>query len=223
MVVLAGAGACAAAPLALTLTGRPLRRRLGGPGLDRPGGPRRAPRRLPRSSGAEAAVVVYRQDTPDRRGPRRARRPSWPTCRAAPGADQRRRPAGPARRGRADRPRRAHRPRPRRPRRRRATPTCPSPPASSSATSTSSTCPTAPRPRSPASGPVWHDFNAENEEALHLAELLSGLPTVILLFVAFGSAIAAGLPAAAGPRRHRRRLRRPPPRHRRHARCRCGP
>ena len=41
---------------------------------------------------------------------------------------------------------------------------------------------------------VWSDFNAENEHALHLAELLSGLPTVILLFVAFGSAIAAGLP-----------------------------
>ena len=42
--------------------------------------------------------------------------------------------------------------------------------------------------------PVWSDFNAENEEALHLAELLSGLPTMILLVVAFGSAIAAGLP-----------------------------
>ncbi len=41
---------------------------------------------------------------------------------------------------------------------------------------------------------VWHDFNAENEAALHRAELLSGLPTLILLFVAFGSAIAAGLP-----------------------------
>lgn len=41
---------------------------------------------------------------------------------------------------------------------------------------------------------VWHDFNTENEEALHKAELLSGLPTLILLFVAFGSAIAAGLP-----------------------------
>ncbi|MGQ0432408.1 MAG: MMPL family transporter [Microthrixaceae bacterium] len=41
---------------------------------------------------------------------------------------------------------------------------------------------------------VWHDFNTENEQALHRAELLSGLPTVILLFVAFGSAIAAGLP-----------------------------
>jgi len=41
---------------------------------------------------------------------------------------------------------------------------------------------------------VWHDFNEENESALHRAELLSGLPTVILLFVAFGSAIAAGLP-----------------------------
>lgn len=41
---------------------------------------------------------------------------------------------------------------------------------------------------------VWHDFNKSNERALHKAELLSGLPTVILLFVAFGSAIAAGLP-----------------------------
>ena len=41
---------------------------------------------------------------------------------------------------------------------------------------------------------VWSDFNAENEHALHLAELLSGLPTLILLFIAFGSAIAAGLP-----------------------------
>ncbi len=42
--------------------------------------------------------------------------------------------------------------------------------------------------------PVWSDFNAENEEALHLAELVSGLPTIVLLAVAFGSAIAAGLP-----------------------------
>ena len=41
---------------------------------------------------------------------------------------------------------------------------------------------------------VWHDFNASNEEALHKAELLSGLPTVLLLFVAFGSVVAAGLP-----------------------------
>jgi RND superfamily putative drug exporter len=41
---------------------------------------------------------------------------------------------------------------------------------------------------------VWHDFNTENEEALHRAELLSGLPTLILLFIAFGSAIAAGIP-----------------------------
>ena len=41
---------------------------------------------------------------------------------------------------------------------------------------------------------VWHDFNKSNEQALHKAELLSGLPTIILLFVAFGSAIAAGLP-----------------------------
>ena len=42
--------------------------------------------------------------------------------------------------------------------------------------------------------PVWSDFNNSNEEALHKAELLSGLPTLILLFIAFGSAIAAGLP-----------------------------
>jgi RND superfamily putative drug exporter len=42
--------------------------------------------------------------------------------------------------------------------------------------------------------PVWSDFNEVNEEALHKAELLSGLPSIILLFVAFGSAIAAGLP-----------------------------
>jgi len=41
---------------------------------------------------------------------------------------------------------------------------------------------------------VWRDFNKTNEEALHKAELLSGLPTLILLFVAFGSAIAAGVP-----------------------------
>ena len=42
--------------------------------------------------------------------------------------------------------------------------------------------------------PVWADFNKSNEEALHKAELLSGLPTLILLFVAFGAALAAGLP-----------------------------
>lgn len=41
---------------------------------------------------------------------------------------------------------------------------------------------------------VWHDFNTENEEALHRAELLSGLPTLVLLFIAFGSAVAAGIP-----------------------------
>jgi len=41
---------------------------------------------------------------------------------------------------------------------------------------------------------VWHDFNRSNEHALHKAELLSGLPTIVLLFVAFGSATAAGLP-----------------------------
>ena len=42
--------------------------------------------------------------------------------------------------------------------------------------------------------PVWADFNDTNEEALQKAELLSGLPTVILLVVVFGGIIAAGLP-----------------------------
>jgi RND superfamily putative drug exporter len=42
--------------------------------------------------------------------------------------------------------------------------------------------------------PVWSDFNAVNAEALHKAELLSGLPTLVLLFLAFGAMIAAGLP-----------------------------
>ena len=41
---------------------------------------------------------------------------------------------------------------------------------------------------------VWSDFNKENEQALHKAELLSGVPSVILLLVAFGSALAAGIP-----------------------------
>ena len=42
--------------------------------------------------------------------------------------------------------------------------------------------------------PVWSDFNQVNEDALHKAELLSGLPSLVLLFVAFGLLIAAGLP-----------------------------
>jgi RND superfamily putative drug exporter len=42
--------------------------------------------------------------------------------------------------------------------------------------------------------PVWSDFNHMNEEALHKAELLSGLPTLIMLFIAFGALIAAGIP-----------------------------
>ena len=42
--------------------------------------------------------------------------------------------------------------------------------------------------------PVWADFNKTNEQALHKAELLSGIPSVILLLVAFGSVAAAGLP-----------------------------
>lgn len=42
--------------------------------------------------------------------------------------------------------------------------------------------------------PVWSDFNTMNEEALHKAELLSGLPTLIMLFIAFGAMLAAGIP-----------------------------
>ncbi len=42
--------------------------------------------------------------------------------------------------------------------------------------------------------PVWSDFNTMNEEALHKAELVSGLPTLIMLFIAFGAMIAAGIP-----------------------------
>ena len=42
--------------------------------------------------------------------------------------------------------------------------------------------------------PVWSDFNKMNEEALHKAELVSGVPTLIMLFVAFGALIAAGIP-----------------------------
>ncbi|MGE0510126.1 MAG: MMPL family transporter, partial [Acidimicrobiia bacterium] len=42
--------------------------------------------------------------------------------------------------------------------------------------------------------PVWADFNQMNEEALHKAELLSGLPTLIMLFIAFGALLAAGIP-----------------------------
>jgi RND superfamily putative drug exporter len=42
--------------------------------------------------------------------------------------------------------------------------------------------------------PVWADFNTTNEEALHKAELLSGIPSMILLFLAFGSVVAAGIP-----------------------------
>jgi RND superfamily putative drug exporter len=44
--------------------------------------------------------------------------------------------------------------------------------------------------------PMWHDFNKVNGEALHFAELLSGLPSIVLLLVAFGGAVAAGLPLA---------------------------
>jgi RND superfamily putative drug exporter len=42
--------------------------------------------------------------------------------------------------------------------------------------------------------PVWSDFNAMNESALHKAELVSGVPTLIMLFIAFGAMLAAGIP-----------------------------
>jgi RND superfamily putative drug exporter len=42
--------------------------------------------------------------------------------------------------------------------------------------------------------PVWSDFNKMNEEALHKAELVSGIPTLVMLFIAFGAVIAAGIP-----------------------------
>jgi RND superfamily putative drug exporter len=41
---------------------------------------------------------------------------------------------------------------------------------------------------------MWADFNDMNEEALHKAELVSGLPTLIMLFIAFGALLAAGIP-----------------------------
>jgi RND superfamily putative drug exporter len=42
--------------------------------------------------------------------------------------------------------------------------------------------------------PMWSDFNKMNEEALHKAELVSGVPTVIMLVIAFGALLAAGIP-----------------------------
>ena len=42
--------------------------------------------------------------------------------------------------------------------------------------------------------PMWSDFNKMNESALHKAELVSGLPTLVMLFIAFGAMIAAGIP-----------------------------
>ena len=41
---------------------------------------------------------------------------------------------------------------------------------------------------------MWSDFNQMNEEALHKAELVSGIPTVIMLVIAFGAFLAAGIP-----------------------------
>ena len=41
---------------------------------------------------------------------------------------------------------------------------------------------------------MWSDFNKMNEEALHKAELVSGIPTLIMLVIAFGALLAAGIP-----------------------------
>ncbi|MFI0406507.1 MMPL family transporter [Actinomadura sp. 3N508] len=42
--------------------------------------------------------------------------------------------------------------------------------------------------------PVWADFNESNEKAMLKAEILSGLPMMVLLVIVFGSLIAAGMP-----------------------------
>ncbi|MFJ8189136.1 MMPL family transporter [Streptomyces sp. NPDC096094] len=42
--------------------------------------------------------------------------------------------------------------------------------------------------------PMWADFNESNEKAMLKAELMSGLPMMILLVIVFGSLIAAGMP-----------------------------
>jgi putative drug exporter of the RND superfamily len=55
--------------------------------------------------------------------------------------------------------------------------------------------------------PVWADFNEMNEAALHKAELLSGLPTLVMLFIAFGAVLAAGIPLILAIAGHRHRVR----------------
>ena len=70
--------------------------------------------------------------------------------------------------------------------------------------------------------PVWSDFNEVNAEALHKAELLSGLPTLVLLFVAFGAMIAAGLPLLLALAGIAVGLRGAAPASRGSRRCRCG-
>ena len=70
--------------------------------------------------------------------------------------------------------------------------------------------------------PVWSDFNKVNAEALHKAELVSGLPTLILLFVAFGMLIAAGIPLVLALAGIAVGFARPAPARRGSRRCRCG-
>ena len=69
---------------------------------------------------------------------------------------------------------------------------------------------------------VWSDFNAENEHALHLAELVSGSTHADLVVrrVRFGH--RGGHPAAAGGSRHLRRVGGAASAQRRARRCRCG-
>ena len=85
----------ASAPLAVTLTARAVGRRVGGAGVDRRGGARRAAPRLPgaRRRGRDRRLPPGR---PHRRGPAGLGRARGRRCRAAPGTTSRRRPADPA-------------------------------------------------------------------------------------------------------------------------------
>ena len=181
----------AAAPLAITLTGA-----LSGAGWDAQGSPAQQVREELRRDfpqlGAEAAVVVYRQATPISQDPAGLQQ-VVADLQGAPGStavvDPLSRPAEAGLISRdgttalipvqlaatqdADLPKSA---------------------AQLSGAVSNLSLPDGARAEVTGEWAVWSDFNKTNEEALHRAELLSGLPTVILLLVAFGSAIAAGIP-----------------------------
>ena len=183
----------AAAPLALTLTGA-----LSGAGWEAQGSTAQKVRDELRHDfpalGAENPVVVYSPARADRHGSRRACRRSSSELAGAPRARVGRRPARAADGRGPDRPRRPDGDHPGRPRRRRRQ----DPPGRGRrarrlrrrAEARSRYA----RRRSPANGPCGATSTTINEEALHKAELVSGLPTLILLFLAFGSLIAAGIP-----------------------------